>query len=274
MTILVIAVALCLPAMLYMTVKSLESGIEHIQETSDISVYFKIGTADSESLKVQTDILSMDAVEAVRFFTPDQALEEFQAYSGLGESLLFLDENPLPATLLVTPRIDLTDIQSIIDSIQQFKAVDQVKFDYLWLQRLESLLTIFERAVLALTALLGLGVILILGNTIRLEIESRREEIVVVKMVGGTNAFVRRPLLYSGIWYGVLGALAAWFLTNLFALILSAPLSRLGDLYFRNLSLSGLNSLDFVGLLLIGLVLGILGAWLSTARHIAEIEPS
>lgn len=273
MTILVIAVALCLPSVLYVAVKSVDTGISHIQKTADISVYFKVGTEDQLSQNIQADILAMNAVEAVRFLTSDQALEEFQSYSGLGDALLYLEENPLPPTLLVTPKVDSDQIELLLESIRQFDSVDQVEFDYLWLKRLESLISILERAVVVLTALLSLGVILILGNTIRLEIENRREEIVVVKLVGGTNAFVRRPLLYSGIWYGALGALLAWFLTNLFSLLLSGPLSKLGELYFRDLSLTGLNSIDLLGLVFIGLLLGLLGAWLSAARHLAEIEP-
>jgi cell division transport system permease protein len=183
-----------------------------------------------------------------------------------------LSKNPLPATLLVTPDVD-KDIDALIKTIESFEAVDQVQFDFIWLQRLRALLEVIDQIALVLAALLGTGVILILGNTIRLEIESRRDEVAVVKLVGGTNAFVQRPLLYTGVWFGLLGALIAWFLTNLFAWAMSKPLDSLGQLYLRDLSLVGLDSLELLVLLVLGIFLGWLGAWIAAARHLSAIEP-
>lgn len=273
MTLLVIAVALSLPAMLYLIVKSVDTSISDIQKTADISVYFMPSTPEQDSLEIQASILTMPGVNAARFLSPDQALKEFQAYSGLGETLLYLDDNPLPATLLVTPEVGFSGLQSLLEDIGALDSVDQVEFDYLWLQRLESLLAIVERAVLVLGALLGLGVILILGNTIRLEIENRRDEVIVVKLVGGTDAFVRRPLLYTGIWYGLLGALVAWFISNFFAYLMSTPLQTLSDLYLSDTHLGSLDSKDLLMMLAIGITLGLAGAWLAAARHLSEIEP-
>lgn len=274
MTLLVIAVALSLPSMLYLLVKSANASIADFQQTADISVYFAADTLEETSLKVQASVLSMPSINAARFLSPDQALKEFQQHSGLGDALMYLDENPLPATLLVTPDINSSNIDGLLKQIEQMESVDQVQFDYLWLKRLESLIRIVERAVLILAGLLSLGVILILGNTIRLEIESRRDEVVVVKLVGGTDAYVRRPLLYTGSWYGLIGALLAWFITNLFAILMSEPLQTLSDLYLSESTLIGLDSFDLLILLVIGLVLGLLGAWIAVARHLSEIEPS
>lgn len=274
MTLLVIAVALSLPSMLYLLAKSANASIDDFQQTADISVYFTPGTSEQTSLKVQASVLLMPGVNAARFLSPNQALKEFQQYSGLGDTLSYLDENPLPATLLVTPDINSAEIENLLKTIEGMESVDQVQFDYLWLQRLESLILIVERAVLILSGLLGLGVILILGNTIRLEIESRREEVLVVKLVGGTDAFVRRPLLYTGSWYGLIGALMAWFITNLFAILMADPLQILSDLYLSESTLIGLDSMDLLILLAIGLALGLLGAWIAVARHLSEIEPS
>ena len=273
MTLLVVAVALSLPSILYLLVKTADTSIGEFEQTADISVYFEPGTSEPVSLRVQAAVLSLPAVNAVRFLSPDKALEEFQKYSDLGETLASLNENPLPATLLVTPEIETADIDQLIKSIEQMGAVDQVQFDYLWLQRLQSLLLIVERVILILAVLLGLGVVLILGNTIRLEIESRRDEVVVIKLVGGTDAFVRRPLLYTGVWFGLLGALAAWFITNIFALLMFKPLQTLSELYLSDATLAGLDSVDLLALLLTGLALGWLGAWIAAARHLSSIEP-
>lgn len=271
-TLLVIAVALCLPSMLYMLVKSVESGMVNIQQSADVSVYFSPGIDEETSLQVQSKILSLESVSAARFLSPDRALQEFKEFSGLGEALTELSKNPLPATLLVTPDVD-KDIDALIKTIESFEAVDQVQFDFIWLQRLRALLEVIDQIALVLAALLGTGVILILGNTIRLEIESRRDEVAVVKLVGGTNAFVQRPLLYTGVWFGLLGALIAWFLTNLFAWAMSKPLDSLGQLYLRDLSLVGLDSLELLVLLVLGIFLGWLGAWIAAARHLSAIEP-
>ena len=271
-TLLVIAVALCLPSMLYMLVKSVESGMVNVQQSADVSVYFSPDIDEETSLQVQSQILSLESVSAARFLSPDRALQEFKQFSGLGEALEGLSENPLPATLLVTPDVD-QDIEALIESIASIEAVDQVQFDYVWLQRLRALLAVIDQVALVLAALLGTGVILILGNTIRLEIESRREEVAVVKLVGGTNAFVQRPLLYTGVWFGLLGALIAWFLTNLFAWAMSKPLDFLGQLYLRDLSLAGLDSLELLALLALGIFLGWFGAWIAAARHLSAIEP-
>lgn len=272
-TLLVIAVALCLPSMLYMLVKSVESGMMNIQQSADISVYFSPEMDEEASLQVQTRILALDAVSAARYLSPDRALEEFKEFSGLGDALAELTENPLPATLLVTPEVN-RDVELLIDQIESMEGVDQVQFDYVWLQRLRALLAVVDQVSLVLALLLGVGVVLILGNTIRLEIENRREEVAVVKLVGGTNAYVQRPLLYTGVWFGLLGALVAWFLTNLFAWAMSAPLDALGQLYLRDLTLTGLDSLDLLALLGLGVLLGWLGAWIAAARHLSAIEPA
>ncbi len=272
-TLLVIAVALCLPSMLYMLVKSVESGMIDVQQSADISVYFSPGIDEETSLQVQSEVLAMEAVSAARFLSPERALQEFKEFSGLGDALGELQENPLPATLLVTPEMD-QDIEALISRIESLDSVDQVQFDYVWLQRLRALLAVIDKVALVLALLLGAGVILILGNTIRLEIENRREEVAVIKLVGGTNAYVQRPLLYTGVWFGLLGALIAWFLTNLFAWLMSAPLDALGQLYLRDISLVGLDSMDLLILLALGVALGWLGAWMAAARHLASIEPA
>jgi cell division transport system permease protein len=271
-TLLVIAVALCLPSMLYMLVKSVESGMIDVQQSADISVYFSPGIDEETSLQVQSEVLAMETVSAARFLSPERALQEFKEFSGLGDALGELQENPLPATLLVTPEMD-QDIEALISRIESLDSVDQVQFDYVWLQRLRALLAVIDKVALVLALLLGAGVILILGNTIRLEIENRREEVAVIKLVGGTNAYVQRPLLYTGVWFGLLGALIAWFLTNLFAWLMSAPLDALGQLYLRDISLVGLDSMDLLILLALGVALGWLGAWMAAARHLASIEP-
>jgi cell division transport system permease protein len=151
--------------------------------------------------------------------------------------------------------------------------VAQAVLDMAWLQRLNSLMKLSRRLVMAVSGLLLLGVVLILGNTIRLAIESRREEIVIVKLVGGSNAFVRRPFLYTGLWYGVGGGVVAAILVALGLWFLQQPVGDLARLYQSSFELNGLGLMEALNLVIIGGILGLTGAWLAVARHLVAIEP-
>jgi len=148
-----------------------------------------------------------------------------------------------------------------------------VQLDLIWVKRLFQFMELGQRLVWALAALLGLAVLLIIGNTIRLAIENRRDEIRVVKLVGGTDAFVRRPFLYTGIWFGLGGGIIAWILLNIGLFWLSGPVEQLINLYGSEFSLKGLSFSDSLLLILDGVILGWLGAWLAVARHLSSIEP-
>ena len=151
--------------------------------------------------------------------------------------------------------------------------VAQAVLDMEWLQRLNSLMELSRRLVLAVGGLLVVGVVLILGNTIRLAIESRREEIVIVKLVGGSNAFVRRPFLYTGLWYGVGGGLFAALLVAASLWLLRQPISELATLYQSEFRLRGLGVMGGLNLIILGGLLGLAGSWLAVARHLVEIQP-
>ena len=192
----------------------------------------------------------------------------------VADVLASLDENPLPDLVLVTPASQGGEAASALrEELQATPEVAQAVLDMEWLQRLNSLMELSRRLVLAVGGLLVLGVVLILGNTIRLAIESRREEIVVVKLVGGSNAFVRRPFLYTGLWYGVGGGVFAATLVALSLWFLSAPVDQLAALYQSGFQLSGLGIMGALNLVILGGLLGLTGAWLAVARHLVEIEP-
>ena len=188
-----------------------------------------------------------------------------------------LDGNPIPAVFTVSVKSEFTRdtevLSTLAASLEDIRGVDKVVFDYAWVERLQALIDFMNRLTLVLGALLGGGIALILGNTIRLEIENRRDEIVIVKLVGGTNAFVRRPLLYAGFWYGFMGALFGWVLANFGVAALDQPLGDLSRLYISDFGLGFLNLLVLGVVLVIGALLGLAGAWLAVARHLSEIEP-
>ena len=151
--------------------------------------------------------------------------------------------------------------------------VAEALLDMEWLQRLNSLMHLSRRLVQIVGGLLVLGVLLILGNTIRLAIENRREEIVVVKLVGGSNAFVRRPFLYTGLWYGVGGGVLAGLLVSLALWFLQQPVADLAKLYGSDFRLRGLGIMGGLNLVVLGGLLGLAGAWLAVTRHLVHIQP-
>ena len=277
MTALVIAIALGLPATLYLGVVNLKQLGDGFDDTARLTIFLH-RNARQEAIEHLQKQLDKDAdIAEVVYISRQQALEEFKVTSGFGEVLTMLDGNPLPPVLLVKPAAhfqdDLPASEALVGRLRQVALVDDVKLDMKWIQRLHGILEISRRLSLALGAMLALGVLLIVGNTIRLAIENRRDEILVVKLVGGTNGYVRRPFLYTGIWYGAIGGLLAWLLVWIGITWLDGSVSRLAALYQSSFSLQGLGFSGLLVLSLISAALGLLGAWAAVARHLSAIEP-
>ncbi|MEM1112577.1 MAG: permease-like cell division protein FtsX [Pseudomonadota bacterium] len=274
LTWLVIGIALAMPVGLNVALDNSEQLSDNWDSPAQLSVFLKAGGRSDRAAKLQAQLQGWDSVDGVSYISREAALAEFSLLSGFADVLADLDDNPLPDLLLVSPaRGDGESVDALTEELAALPGVAQVVVDMAWLQRLNSLLDLSRRAVLALGALLVFGVILILGNTIRLTIESRRDEIVIVKLVGGSNAFVRRPLLYTGLWYGLGGGLFAAILVALALLYLQAPVGRLAALYGTSFELSGLGLMGSLNLVMVGGLLGLAGAWLAVSRHLAAIEP-
>ena len=276
MTWLVIGIALALPGGFFVALSNIEAVSRGWDGAAQISLYMhKIvqeqdGRALARKLEARVDITE------VVFISPTQALEEFQHLSGYGEVLQHLDTNPLPAVLVVRPVEKSGTAESTNQLYLELKALPQVEqavIDMEWVQRLYTMMALGKRMTLALAAILSLGVLLVIGNTIRLAIESRRDEIVIVKLVGGTDAFVRRPFLYTGLWYGLGGGLVAWLIISIGLLWLSGPVAALAGLYQSDFGLQGLGFGDTLLLWLSASLLGLMGAWLAVGRHLGAIEP-
>ncbi len=276
MTIGVIGITLALPAGMHVLLQEFQGVSAGWKNTARISLFLRQdidGTAVNDLLR---RLQAMPGVATVVRITPDEALAEFRQLTGFGEALQALTENPLPFVLVVQPKTDFRDpllVQSLLHRLRDLPGVELAQLDLAWLKRLFALTDIARRGVLVLGVLLSLAVLLIMGNTIRLAIQSRREEIEVEKLIGATDAFIRRPFLYSGCWYGLAGALVAWLLVNGALWLLSSPIQRLSVLYNSDLSPGGLGMMDSLVLLLTGVLLGTLGAWLAVGRHLREIEP-
>ena len=276
MTWLVLAIALSLPMTLYIALENVKQLSGSWDQSSQISVYLKPTTLPRFAQQLNKDIATWPSVNSSHYISPDQALKEFSAQTGLSDVIAGLESNPLPAVISVLPKLDSKDtqaLQSLQDKLLLNPHVDSVQLDLLWVKRLYQFMELGQRIVWALAALLGLAVLLIIGNTIRLSIESRRDEIRVVKLVGGTNAFVRRPFLYTGLWFGLGGGLIAWVLMSSGLYWLSGPVERLIGLYGSDFVMQGLGFKDSVLLILDAVVLGWLGAWLAVSKHLSTIEP-
>ena len=276
LTWLVIAIALSLPTALFLALDNAQQFGQGWRDNAQISVFLQRQAAPSAIADVFAKLRSYDEVDSAELIDADQALVEFQRYSGLGDVLAVLDENPLPAVIVLHPRAlidNLEKLEQLQQKIAQEPLVDHVQLDMGWLRRLHEIVDLARRVVFSLGCLLGLGVLLIVGNTIRLTIENRRQEIIVVKLVGGTDAFVRRPFLYSGWWYGIGGGLLAIVLLAVMGYWLSGPIMRLTDLYQSSQPLSGLDVELIISVVLGSGVLGWLGAWIAVSRHLSAIEP-
>ena len=276
LTVLVIALALALPLGLRVLIANAAAATGGLANAVDVSVYFKTDTPLATAEQLAREARTQPGVASVTLISADQALQEFRQYSGFGAALQSLQNNPLPHVLHVQPAPGASSPAALDELKRYFAAhpqVDIVQIDSEWVQRLNAILELLRRVVLCAFFVLGLGVLAIVGNTIRLEIQNRRAEIEVTKLVGGSNAFVRRPFLYTGVLYGLGGALLAWAIVTGAILVLDQPIATLAKLYGSRFELQGPSARDLGYLLGCGVVLGWMGAWISAARHLSRIEP-
>ena len=277
MTAAVIAIALAMPAGLYLLLDNLERLSGSWDGQASMSVFLKNTVSTSTAEALATRVREWPEVASVQLVTPEQALQEFSQRAGFADVLDTLEENPLPVVLIIMPASEYSEPAAASALRERFSRLPETalaQLDLQWVQRLAAILDIAHRITLIIGALLALAVLLVIGNTIRLEIQNRREEILVTKLIGATNGFVRRPFLYSGFWYGILGALIAWLVVVTGFWLLAEPVSRLAGLYQSNFSLETMPLQLPVLLLTGGAVLGLLGSWLAVGRHLSAIEPT
>jgi len=277
MTIAVIGIALALPACLELLVANARAATGSWGKALDISVYFDMDVREAKVEQLAAALRERPDVEAVRVVTSEAALEEFRKYSGFGTARDALAENPLPHAMIVRPRTDHSaarQIDGLKRHLSSWPEVERVQLDTEWVNRFYAMLDVLRRIVFLAAVLLAVGVVVIVGNTIRLDIDNRRTEIEVTKLVGGSDAFVRRPFLYSGFWYGLAGGALAWALVSLGVWLLRPAVGRLAGLYGSQFQLIGLDMESTLVLLGTGTALGWIGSWLAAARHLRAIEPT
>ncbi len=276
MTSLVIAIALALPATLSMLLSNAQSISASWDITSNLTLYLNSETDDAGAAALARQLREHVAIDSARLISRDEALETFRTLSGFGEVLDALDENPLPAAIVLRPRDGFDSalqLKSLTSELEQLDEVETVQIDLQWIQRLNAILDFIRRGVLIVGGMLGLAVLLIVGNTIRLDIQGRREEIVVIKLIGATNAFVRRPFLYGGLLYGFFGGILSALLVIVALRFLATPSSYLASLYGSTIGLVDVSAVNIALLIVLSTLLGLTGSWISVGRHLSEIEP-
>ncbi len=276
MTALVVAIALALPVTLLLALDNVTTMGESWDSNPKISVFLNVRAKQAAIDSLIEEVRGFDEVASVQFLSPDEALADFQTFSGFGEVLQSLSNNPLPPTLIVSPKPSMMEPQQLeilSKRLGEQGIVEEVSMDMDWVRRLQEIMLLGRKIVLALASLLSVGVLLAIGNTIRLAIENRRDEILVTKLVGGTDGFVRRPFLYSGGWYGLFGGVLACVIVFAGYATIHPSVQRLVTLYQSDFELQGLGLATGMQLLLISTALGWIGSWIAVGRHLSQIEP-
>ncbi|WP_255556616.1 permease-like cell division protein FtsX [Methylococcus sp. ANG] len=276
LTLLVIAATLALPTSFHVLVKNLRLVGGDLEATNEISLYLKPDLSNDAGRKLADRLKSHAQIAETRLVTKEAGIEQLKTYSGFGEALSALNFNPLPVVIGIRPKDSLAQpgqVERLVAELKALPEVDMVQSDIQWMHRLHAMLQVAERSFGVLGALLAAAVVFIIGNTIRLELYGRREEIIVQKLLGATDRFIRRPFLYTGFWYGFLGSIGAWIVVGVMLLIVRAPIRQLNVLYGSDFSLAFLGFQETMALIGIACFLGIAGAFAVLIQHLRDMRP-
>ena len=275
LTALVIGITLALPAGLYAVLGGLDAASSGLKGSLRASLFIKDSLDEAAGRVLQAKITAKRGVAEAKYISRDAALAEFKAHSGFGEALDILSDNPLPAVIVVTPdaKLPKAQAQALLDELTKLPDVESARLDREWLERLYAILAVIERLVLLIAGALALAVLVVVANTIRLDIASRREEILVLKLIGAPDSFIRRPFLYTGLWYGLTGALLACLMVVAAGLALSGQVETLSGLYGLGSGFAALSVDTVFSVFAAGAALGWIAALWTVSRHLGAIEP-
>jgi len=276
MTIAVIGIALAFPVGLYVLLQNIQDVSGGWNGATQISLFTKLSISDQQSADLGDQLRQRNEIDSVLVLTRAEAMSEFKSLSGFGEALEVLQSNPLPSVLIIRPEPAYSSpdkVRHLVKQLQALPEADIVQLDLKWVERLYTMMEIGQRGIYVISILLALAVLLTVGNTIRLDIQGRRDEIIIIKLIGATNAFIRRPFLYTGFWYGLLGGIIALIMIQVSLGLLSDPVQRLAGLYDSGFELRSMKLNETLILLGFSMSLGLIGSWLAVGRHLHEIEP-
>ncbi|GEM76874.1 permease-like cell division protein FtsX [Vibrio sagamiensis] len=274
LTLAVISMALAMPACVYLLGKNLASAAENVASPSKVSAYLLEGMADARVMVLKDQIETWPLVKKVEYISPQQGLSDLSQYAGFDQALSLLNGYALPGVLVIAPSSEKKrDIKLLAEKISKLEYVTDVRLDEDWLVRLDAIKNLASIIVITLTLLMLGAVFLIVGNTLRFNVLANKEEIQTMKLIGATDGFILRPYLYTGMWFGVLGAFIAWFVTAVITFVMNNAVAELATLYDSQFRLIGLNWDESLLLMVIGSLIGCAAARVSAQRHLKEIEP-
>ena len=275
LTTFVIGISLAFPAGFYVFLNNVQIISANWDKTIEINLFLDTTINEQQANDLANRILKRDDVAQTILIKKDEALTEYKKLSGFSDVLNVLNQNPFPNVILVKPvfkDIDENKTKKLIADLEIIPEIDNLQYDNTWIKRLIHIIKIVKLLTFILSALLAIAVLLVIGNTIRLSIYNYRDEIEITKLFGGTDSFIQRPFLYSGVWYGIFGSIIAWFLIAVSIQILSEPIKNLSTLYASDFNLVGLGITNTLRLFGTGELLGLFGSWISVKRHLYIIE--
>lgn len=276
MTVLVLAIAVALASSFYIVVANVQQLTGNLESSNQMSLFLHEGITDAAGQKLLEQLRQNPSVAEVKYISKKQALEEFKANSGFSDALNALERNPLPSVIQVLPKNALDhsdDIEKLMADFKQLPQVEFVQVDMQWVARLQTIMLIASRGVLLVSLLLGFAVTFITGNTIRLELQNRQDEVFISKLVGATHAFIQRPFLYTGFWLGFISGFLGWLIVTVMLLILESPVEKLSTLYNSSFELLFLSFSEFFLLLTISASLAVLGSWAVLHYQLRQLKP-
>ena len=276
MTILVLSVAISLAGCFYIVVANIQQLTGNLQASNQMSLFLKEHINETAAQKLAEQLAHNENIESIKFISKKQAMDEFKANSGFGDALNALETNPLPNVIQILPKGVLDSREALDNLMADFKKMPEVDFvqvDMQWVERLQAIMRIASRAVTLVGILLGFAVTFITGNTIRLELHNRQDEVFISKLVGATHAFIQRPFLYTGFWLGFIAGFLAWLIITIMLLIVESPVEKLSSLYNSSFELLYLSFSEFILLLMMASGLAVLGSWAVLHYQLRQIKP-
>ena len=273
---LVIAVAMCVPGVFYMGVDHLSKLSNHMQDETEISLFLKLDANPNVASEIDAVLAKNTAIKQYHLVTKDQAWKDLKAKAEsnkIDNEVSQLTKNPLPDAFFIQAKsADPAALETLKNELQGIPGVDQAVLNAEWAKRLSSILALGTKIILFIAALLGLALLVIIGNTVRMQILTQKEEIIVSKLIGATTSFIRTPFLYAGMIYGLFGGLLAIVILTLIVQLYNQSVTQLSNLYSSDFSLPWFNIPLYIAIIITSILIGWLGSYLSVTRSIAAIK--
>ena len=273
---LVIAVAMCVPGVFYMGVDHLSKLSNHMQDETEISLFLKLDANPNVASEIDAALAKNTAIKQYHLVTKDQAWKELKAKAEsnkIDNEVSQLTKNPLPDAFFIQAKsADPAALETLKNELQGIPGVDQAVLNAEWAKRLSSILALGTKIILFIAALLALALLVIIGNTVRMQILTQKEEIIVSKLIGATTSFIRTPFLYAGMIYGLFGGLLAIVILTLIVQLYNQSVTQLSNLYSSDFSLPWFNIPLYIAIIISSILIGWLGSYLSVTRSIAAIK--